>query len=390
MLVVKSYSRVQKLFQLLSNIQVFSKFDMSSFTDRLSNSPLTRDLRSAARWWAGELLQLADDLASRLPQKKATDQKVTYHPGSENTAHETETLEVVGDDNESWDRLRSAIEDRGDEARTVTLLVPEDLCLVRSSVYPEVADTELAGIISLELATTTPFSAANAAWTWRRGADGKTDVVILKRDILQGIQTRADRAGLTLKEVRLASGAPKTPPFEAYETPETKRKRLWRMVNVGLAAALAGLILAAYGISYYQKSSALADLKAEIAVKTGEARELRATLNRQQQETEATHTLQALKNDRTSVVETWARITRLLPHSAWVSELMLDRNGGTIVGFTGNAAALIELLEQDPALKNVTFATAIRIDPLSKAERFDIRFSHEFADQTLAAREDGG
>ncbi|MEL7529217.1 MAG: PilN domain-containing protein [Pseudomonadota bacterium] len=362
---------------------------MSSFTDRLSNSPLTRDLRSAVRWWAGELLRLVEDLTSRLPQKKSTDQKVIYHSGTEKPARESDTLEVAGDDDESWERLRSAIKNGREEARTVTIVVPEQLCLVRSSVYPEVADAELAGIIGLELATTTPFSAATAAWTWRRGADGKTDVVILKRDILDGIRIRADRAGLTLKEVRLASGSPKTPPFETYETPETRRNRLWNKVNVGLAAALAGLILATYGISYYQKSSAVADLKAKIAAKTGEARELRAALNRQQQETDAARSLQALKNDRTSVVETWARITRLLPRSAWVSELMLNRNGGTIVGFTGNAAALIELLEQDPALKNVTFGTAIRIDPLSKAERFDIRFSHEFADQTLAAREDG-
>lgn len=76
-------------------------------------------------------------------------------------------------------------------------------------------------------------------------------------------------------------------------------------------------------------------------------------------------------------MEAWARVTRLLPKSAWLSELQLSKDGGTLVGFSANAAALIEILENDPALKDVNFTTAIRIDPSNKAERFEVQFAHE-------------
>lgn len=358
---------------------------MSSFIDRLNNSPITKEIQSAANWWTGELRRLAEDINARLPQKPSNDQSVVYKPSVEASPEKSVNLSTLGDDQENWSLLKEKAKEDKNSSRTLTVFVPESQCLVRSSTYPKVALAELHNVIELELATTTPFSSENSAWTWREGNDGKTDVVIVKREVLDRISSHAEQAGLILKEIRLEASTPKEPPFQAYETPETRRTRLWRKVNIGLAAALASLIIVGYGVSYYQKSSALAELKAEIAAKTSQARELRATLNQQEKQASAAQTLLALKNDRTSVVETWARITRLLPNSAWASELMLNKNGGTIVGFTGNAASLIELLDRDPALKDVTFATAIRIDPLSKAERFDIRFGHEHSAQTLAA-----
>lgn len=362
---------------------------MSSFLDRLNNSPITREIQSAASWWTGELRHLADDISARFPQKPSEDQSVVYNPIVDASPDKSDSLSTVGDNEESWALLKEKAREDNSSSRTLTILIPDSLCLVRSATYPKVSPAELHNVIELELATTTPFSSENSAWTWREGKGGKTDVIIVKREVLDRIRSHVEQAGLILKEIRLETSTSKEPPFRAFETPETIRKNFWCKVNVGLAAALAGLIIVGYGVSYYQKSSALAQLKVEIAAKTGQARELRAALNQREEQASAAQTLLALKNDRTSVVETWARITRLLPQSAWVSELMLDKSGGTIVGFTGNAASLIELLDRDPALKDVTFATAIRIDPLSKAERFDIRFGHEHSAQTLAATDVG-
>ncbi|WP_306143136.1 PilN domain-containing protein [Roseibium sp. MMSF_3412] len=306
---------------------------------------------------------------------------MTYVSGSEGQQSETIDPGVVSDNAASWSALKVSAKDDSRRTDEVIVCFPDDLCLVRTGIYPDVAPAELDNIISLEIGTTTPFSATNAAWTWRRRDDGKTDVVIVKRETLDLVRSHAEAAGLVLKEFRPEADGQAAPPFEVYETPTTRRERFWQKINTVLVLALTTLIITFYGVSYVQKSQVLAELKASIAEKTNEARTLRAALNAKQKEADAARALNALKNDRASVVESWARITRLLPSNAWASELTLDKSGGTIVGFTGNAASLIELLERDQALRNVTFKTAVRIDPHSKAERFDIRFAHEYPAQ---------
>lgn len=347
---------------------------MPSFYERLTTSPISRELQSAGHWWAGEMSRLFADIRACFPQKSDETIRILFDPTGSN--EQAGTLHVT-DSEASWTTVGKQVRREDGRPPSLTVMVPETLCLKRTSSYPNVPSNELAGIIGLELATTTPFSKANAAWTWRRREDGKTDVIILKRELIETMRSLAQTAGLILSDVRLQGASVSMPPFESFETPETRRAAFWRKANICLGAGLAALILTLYATSYLQKTAALQDLNAQIAEKTVEARELRATLNEQEKAAEAALALRALKNDRTSVVETWARITTLLPATAWVSELGLGKDGGTIVGFTGNAASLISLLEEDPALKHVAFATAIRIDPLSKAERFDIRFASE-------------
>jgi general secretion pathway protein L len=324
-------------------------------------------------WWIGELQSLVADLRSHIPQQPTSELRVLYQPDA--MAGENDTW--VTDEEASWARL--AEDEANDRKKTLTVLIPEAFCLVRTSSYPSVPQKELRDIIGLELATTTPFSKANASWTWRRRPDGKTDVVIVKRELIDRITALARDAGLVLSEIRGADTDLKSPPFESYETPAARRDKFWQKVNLGLATALVLLVVLTVTVDTYRKSSALEHLKAEIAAKTEEARDLRAAMTEREKAAEAILKLKELKNDRTSVVETWARITSLLPESAWVSELVLERDGGSIVGFSADAASLIELLERDPAFRDVAFATAIRIDPLSTSERFDIRFAGEAA-----------
>lgn len=353
---------------------------MSSFTERVRYSPATKELLSIGSWWTGELRRLMTDLRAKFPQKKQDDLRILYSLGDADSAADPATGEdipVVTPNIDGWHSLQVG---NDTDQKPISVLIPLSACLIRTSNYLNVPPSELRNIIELELVTTTPFSPANAAWSWRQRTDGTTDVIIIKRELIERIRTNASEAGLALKDIRPETIDTKSPAFEKFETPDKKRARFWRKADLGLTVAVIVLLTVLYGVSYSQKAEALSSLQSQITTSTAQARELRAQLNRKEALADAATQLQALKNDRTSIVETWARITSLLPTSAWVSELMLDRNGGTIIGFTDSAASLIGLLEEDPSLQGVTFATAIRIDPLSKAERFDIRFTHEFAE----------
>ena len=175
---------------------------MLSFVDRVRYSPATKEFQSVYRWWVGELLGLAADIRVHFPQKTNDSFEVVYDvEASEETGNHCQ----VSDSPEDWSKLKkTAINDDG-RAKTLSVLIPDRLCLVRTSSYPNLPSTELGNVIGLELTTTTPFSSANAAWTWRHRDDGETDVILVKRKLVDQIRGFADEAGLILKDIGLLS-----------------------------------------------------------------------------------------------------------------------------------------------------------------------------------------
>ncbi|WP_346891507.1 PilN domain-containing protein [uncultured Roseibium sp.] len=342
-------------------------------------------LASGLAWWLRELRQIGRDLSAYLPDKRQTKPVVLLGADeavpSGKDASDADAL-TTDLSEEAWASLHAKLAANGRSGEPVSLRIADALCLVKRDDYPRVPDHDLKAIVDLEVATTTPFGPANAFWTWRRPLAGppqtRIETVIVKKDLIDRIESLAAASGLDLQEISPATreDMPQRP-FKIYETAATRAKKMWRKVNL----VLAGLLVAGCGFvytwTYLEKAAALDAIEADIRAKTKVAKALRQEQTRQEEVAQAAAEIAKLKNAQTSVVEAWAHITGLLPKSAWLSEMTLSRDDGTLVGFTTNAAFLIELLEQDSAFKDVQFATPVRIDPLSKAERFDIRFKRE-------------
>lgn len=358
---------------------------MAMGSETVARSPVVRVLASGLTWWLRELRQVSRDLSAYIPDKRQTTPVVLLstdlaEPGGMD-AKDANALKTDLSD-EAWASLHAKLAANGRSAEPVSLRIADALCLVKRGDYPRVSDHDLKAIIDLEVTTTTPFSSANAFWTWRRPpastSQTQVETVIVKKDLIDRIEVLAAASGITLQGISPATKED-TPqrPFKIYETAASRAKNLWRKVNL----VLAGLLVVGCGVvytwTYLEKAAALDAIEADIRAKTKVAKALRQEQTRQEEAAHAAAEIAKLKNAQTSVVEAWARITGLLPKSAWLSEMTLSRDDGTLVGFTTNAASLIELLEQDSAFKDVQFATPVRIDPLSKAERFDIRFKRE-------------
>ncbi|WP_168206510.1 PilN domain-containing protein [Labrenzia sp. PHM005] len=347
---------------------------MLKYSGTVRNSYVMRELKAAWQWWVTELKNGCFELAARLRVRRTEDVHAIFDP--ENLCPASEKW-VFDSEIKSWKENSEKLTKSNRSDRGISISIPLSLCLVRTSDYPIVPAYELEQIIALELSTKTPFSADNASWTWRQGQGKHTDVILIKKDILNRLKDLADESGTVLREIRAAGTNERSRPFEKFETPHSRKMRFIKQLSLALLLSATTLASTAYGYNLVLKTQSLRELEENISNLRREAAVLNKSNQAYEAKTQARQELFAYKNERTSIVETWARLTQKLPKSVWLTELTIEANGGGIVGFTANAASLIELLEQDSTIEGVSFSTAVRIDPLTKAERFDIRFSRE-------------
>ncbi|MGV2974297.1 PilN domain-containing protein [Roseibium alexandrii] len=347
---------------------------MLKYSDQIQNSVAGREIKAAWFWWLRELESVFGDLSARFAKSRDEEFHAVFDPDA---LSEEPERHLLTSDPETWARCVAKLDETRALERGITVFVPLSLCLVRTSTYPRVPPHELEQMIALELSSKTPFSFENAHWTWTKGQGEDIDVILVKKHTLDLLKEQALEAGLLLKEIRPDCPGEPTRPFEKFPTPYSRKKQRLRKIGLGLCLAAVTLSATAYAHTLTVKKQALQELQDSIGVARQEASVLNRNTQAYETKMQARNDLLAFKNERTSIVETWARLTQKLPKSVWLTELTIEANGGAIVGFTPNAASLIELLEQDATIMDVSFSTAVRIDPLTKAERFDIRFSRE-------------
>jgi general secretion pathway protein L len=80
-----------------------------------------------------------------------------------------------------------------------------------------------------------------------------------------------------------------------------------------------------------------------------------------------------LMQDRKMVVSVIENLTRLLPDSAWLTDLRIDGDTVDISGFSKSAASLIPILETSSVFSEAAFTSAVTRDPSEAKERFSMK-----------------
>ena len=233
--------------------------------------------------------------------------------------------------------------------------------LLARDLLPAEAEPELRAIVANRLDTLTPWTAERAAFDVeinRRRPDGRLEVTVaaVPRALLERIRERLLELGIEVEGVDL--GAADDPPVARFDlTGETARSsgsllRLAAFVLVGLlvllGAALAGSEIHARSVVLGDRERAAALLEARLA-DLGELRERLLALRR-----EAVLVAQRLAA-APSALGVLEALSRALPDDAFLSELELSGDRLRIAGFATNAAPLVPLLEELPALEDVRF-----------------------------------
>ncbi len=144
---------------------------------------------------------------------------------------------------------------------------------------------------------------------------------------------------------------------------------------VGLLCVLLGFF------SIDRQKQALDTLQTEIQSRQNTARIIQASAEKSHKEIAGILALQAYKTKSASTLDVWNEIARLLPDTAWITNLKIDNNKIQISGYAETAEVLIKQLDQSSLFTDVNFASPVTMDNQKKRERFSLSFKLKEASQ---------
>jgi general secretion pathway protein L len=203
-----------------------------------------------------------------------------------------------------------------------------------------------------------------------------TEYFAIKKDRLDPIFDSLRRAKLEPTEIRLqrTAGLMSLSAKSLVNMHLVFRNR--SRVTFGFAAAGIVLLLLSFATlahAYARFHDAFQQLASEIAQKQKSALEVRRQLDNQAKDIAALAIVDKQKAQAGPVVLIWEELTRLLPDSAWITDLSFSRDGLTFSGSSVAAASLIPILDASSLFQDATFVSPVVKMPGEKRERFAIR-----------------
>lgn len=274
-------------------------------------------------------------------------------------------------------------------ARFDAIELPEDLLLRKQLTLPDLPPADWQQALALEASSQAPFAESDLLWAWSKTPQG-AEVLITSRPLVQAHLAQLATAGHWPTAAREASAPPPEVWVRSHsgaalvvpgfgEARRQRHQRLWRRVNTALLLLAAGLAGGAAVTPTLQLR-----LQALDAVAQHSALVQQATPAVQQREAnvKALEQLQAVLEEGgrpTPVLALLDTITRAMPDDTSLLSLQITAGSAahkvTLSGQTGNAAALMQQLGNQPGLRDVRAPTPA-VKPLGAVkESFTIEFS---------------
>ncbi|SFV36982.1 PilN domain-containing protein [Hyphomicrobium facile] len=267
---------------------------------------------------------------------------------------------------------------RANPSATVGIRLPHRACFVRNVTLPGAAARDFATLLSLDLERSTPFKQNDVytAYTVDQSQSGgwKQSVrqYIIKKTLVDALRSDIEALGLKVTAVACSNEAGSIVPINFLEEPSRSAGARIKLL-IGLAGL--ALLLAAAGayIDIARHQAALAELQSETASLKVEAKSVRDMTTKYRSTASAIASFNQLRRESVSRVAILEELTRLLPDSAWVTDIKISGVTVDISGLAASASALVPILEKSPLFVDATSTSALTFDPLQDKERFGIR-----------------
>ena len=230
----------------------------------------------------------------------------------------------------------------------------------------------------IDLSEDTPFSSSDMHIGFA-AADAKTagtEYFAIKRDRFDPILESLRRAKLRPTDIRLQRAAGLTSLsakslVNMHPAFRSRNRATFGFAATGIILSLLSFATLAHAYSRFHDASQ--QLASEIAQKQKSALEVRRQLDSQAKDMATLAIVEKQKAQAVPVVLIWEELTRLLPDTAWIADLSLNRDGLTFSGSSTAAAGLIPILDASPLFQDATFVSPVVRMPGEKGERFVIR-----------------
>ncbi len=271
-------------------------------------------------------------------------------------------------------------------ASCVAVEVPDDLLLRRQLTLPALSDADLAGAIELDVQSVSPFGPSDVVFGHdaRANADGSVQVEVAiasRRQVEQFLATQSDRLARVQPKVQTpevwARSARNTAivfrGFGEEARQQAGRKKLWGAYAMVFCAIvlLGGVLLTPTAQLRLRAVEAVNAYDKAVAV----ARPVVAQREELLKTTEQLNALAEILQGRIEPLKVIERLTHALPDDAALQTFKLQGNKVTIVGQTGNSSALMQVLSEQPGIRDVKAPTAATRMPGTAKETFVIEFA---------------
>ncbi|WP_045835007.1 PilN domain-containing protein [Hyphomicrobium sp. 99] len=268
---------------------------------------------------------------------------------------------------------------RANRSATIGIRVPQRACFVRNVTLPGAAARDFPVLLSLDLERTTPFKQKDVYTAHTvdpsRSGGGRQSLrqYIIKRSLVDGLKSDIEALGLKVTSLECIDAAGAIAPINFLEVPSGRDASLRMKLLLGLASCAVVLAAAGAYIDVSRHEAALELLQSETARLKDEAQSVRDMTAKYQTTASAIASFNQLRRETVSRVAILEELTRLLPDSAWVSDVKISGATVDISGLATSASAIVPILEKSPLFVDATSTSALTFDPLQDKERFGIR-----------------
>lgn len=260
------------------------------------------------------------------------------------------------------------------------LMVPAELVLVREVSLPAQVQTHLDQVIRYELDRLSPFQPEEVYFAYRAwspdqsAARVQVSLALVRRDQVRPWVERLAAAGSPVDQLTWDGAWPGANLLGREELPR-RRHRLVTLERL-LLATLGILLIALIATPIWQKTSFLKEVEREVRRVRAAAitvDEVRQELERARQGSSA---VIERKQSDPRMLDLLLELTEQLPDNTWLQTLDYSDGRVEIRGESGQATALIGLLEQAPGIAGVSFSSPVTQVPRTGQERFNIAFRY--------------
>lgn len=346
------------------------------------------------RWWGDELSGLlpawltgrAQPVLPRRILSLETDgvRLIEGRAGSE-AAHNAAAGPGAGPVVPLAEMLRRLVRDAGSReagGSEIGLRVAYPSCFVRRVELPRSAARDAARLLAVDLERVTPFKPKDVLTAYqvdpRQDNPARTAYrqLVIKRATVEGPIEAARAAGLDVVRVDCWSEDGQAAlPVDFLEQPDAASSRpgsAWLPAAVLAVVAVALAALAGW-LAHERDEAALADIQARAALLKGKVqarRDAESRLLTTMAEAESFRKLRAATGSRLAALE---ELSRLLPDTAWVTDLRIEGNTIDISGLARQAVQLVPILERSQYFRDATLTAPLTFDSREDKERFSIR-----------------
>jgi general secretion pathway protein L len=258
------------------------------------------------------------------------------------------------------------------------LLLDEDVVLHTAVTMPLAAEANLRQALAYEMDRHTPFKAEEVFYNWlnlsrdREAGQLHFELYVTPREPVEAKVELLKRLGLAPTGVDVATGGGT---LGINLLPIEMRHRIVHQqvrVNLAIGAVVLFLLVFVMAQSLWLREHQLESINEAIDDVRAEALVVQQIRKQIDDAGEAAGFLQNRKIENGYKLEVLAELTRVLPQDTYLDRLSLHAENVQMQGKSGNAQALIELINDSPYFENASFRGPTRLDNRSGKEIFDL------------------